>query len=197
MTVAISLQWNEDFRPIAEITLPVISSYAVKHGYTLYLHKCEQRSPEIVWQRIEDFRMMMDGHDVSVHMDCDYLITNSEITIEEIIGESTSDFITGADWNGINDGFSLWRKSSKSRYFLENFTRAFGGRYSSPQEVLNSAMKQSVNMEVLPQRRVNSYLPKEYGMTNLDAEWQPGDFALHLPGLSNSRRVEILKQFTA
>ena len=61
-------------------------------------------------------------------------------------------------------------------------------------------------IEILPHPSINSYLYEEYGdnygkivgvqkskPTHIEGQWEPGDFALHLPGIPNSIRIEIFE----
>ncbi len=196
MKVAISTQWNNDFREIAELTLPSIQSYCLKHGYSLYAHHCEQSSPDIVWQRIDDIKSLLFQFDLVVHLDADTLITNPHITIESIIGsETATDLFLGSDWNGINDGFSAWRNAEQSWLVLGAMRGARSMGYTSPQDYITRGLRpREINAETLSQRMVNSYKTEEYGDLRERYEWHPKDFLLHLPGIGNHRRVEILKE---
>ncbi len=205
MRIAISLQYNHDFAEIAGLTLPVIEAYALKHGYSAFINRCDMVSPEIVWQRCPDERMLLDTFDAVVHLDADILITNPEVTIESLIElgkqqgmEHGPDYCVGTDLNGINNGFSLWMNSWRARVTLGKLMRTYfadKNLYSSPQDALmDGKFAPELAMWKMPQRLCNSYLHTEYGLTNEEGEWQAGDFILHLPGMGNARRVEILKE---
>lgn len=197
MKIALSLQYNDAFAEIAALTVPVIQRYALRHGYSLFVHRCDLVSPEIVWQRIEDVAKLLPDFDAVAHLDVDLLITNPEIKIGTIIAEEgrlpyhVPDLFMSTDCHGINDGFCVWLKKWASQCALKTLLAADRTRYSSPQHALPSV---PLDMHRMPQRLTNSYLHAEYGLEHPEGEWEPGDFILHLPGMGNARRVEILKQ---
>lgn len=193
MNVALSVQINDAFMDIARLTVPVMQSYALRHGYSLYVHKSHQVSPSIVWQRIIDVKELVHHHDVVVHLDADCLITNPEITIEEIMAGDDADLFMSTDCNGINDGFHIWRDTWAGSLVRNRLLESVRD-YSSPQAALSDpAFLGNFNMKPLPQRLTNSYRYAEYGQEHPEGEWSGNDFILHLPGIGNDRRVEILK----
>ena len=196
MTIALSMQYNDDFRAIADITVPRIEDYARRHGYSLFVHHTDLKSPEIVWQRVKDVRAILDLFDMVVHLDTDLLITNPDVRIEDITGHWKADIWCGTDANGLNDGFCIFTDSWESEQALRSLLGRDRGHYTSPQHALEH-MGQKVGIERITQRKCNSYHPGAYGPPDLKADWQPGDFILHLPGIGNDRRIEILNQYTS
>jgi hypothetical protein len=56
-------------------------------------------------------------------------------------------------------------------------------------------------IKVLSQRTMNSYDYKMYGVPGIDltwksGQWEPGDFVLHWPALSNQTRIALSKQIS-
>lgn len=196
MNIALSIQYNHSFKEIAAMTVPVMQAYAMRHGYSLFVHRSERYSPEIVWQRMEDVQMLLKTHDAVAHMDADCLITNSSLRIQDLIGDSDADLFMSTDCNGINDGFCLWMDTLLSKLTIERLLVADRARFSSPQDAVEKVCAVGLDMQRMPQRLTNSYLMAEYPTLPPDpnAEWQPGDFILHLPGLSNVRRIQILQE---
>lgn len=193
MKIAISLQHNEDFASIAELTIPVIARYAERHGYDFFPKKHDMNPEEIVWQRLDDVLELMPGYDAVVHLDADILITNPECRIDGLIMfDPNADYFCGEGPSGPNDGFSVWRCNDGGRRLIE-FVMDHGSEYSSPQELLAHGYD-SANKRRLHQRSCNSYLFAEYNMDSPLMEWKPGDFILHLPGIGNERRVQIIKE---
>jgi hypothetical protein len=198
MKIALTLQYNEDFREIVEITLPIVHAYAWAHGYSVFAHNCgTMKSPEIVWQRMDDVDAILPLFDAVVHLDADCLITNLAIKIEDCMEGCDRDVLVGMDCNGINDGFSIFRSTKEGRTLAYLFRhRNWPSGMSSPQEVMNRmhGAGEASCVGALPQRWCNSYVSMAYGPPDPKADWHPGDFILHLPGMDNKRRVELLKQ---
>lgn len=192
MKIAISTIWNDDFRDIAAITVPILTEYCLRHGYTLHAVHSDESSPEIVWQRLDGVTTLFSHHNCVVHMDADVLITNMTKTIEEIPGRQHWHIATSE--NGIiNDGVFIWN-TNKWVAFLSSEERF--GDFSSPQDAINKTHGKFMDIHHVPPRTMNSVLNAEYGQTNELTEWQPGDFVLHLPGMGNPRRIEILKEYS-
>jgi hypothetical protein len=50
--------------------------------------------------------------------------------------------------------------------------------------------------KLVNQKQFNSYLYEKYDWAWPDGQYTPGDFLLHLPGMSNEERVPILKEYS-
>jgi len=190
MKIAISTIWNSDFKEIAEITIPVMEEYCRRHGYTLCAQASVQYPPDIVWSRLDMICPLLETHDYAVHMDADVLITNLSIRFEDIAVERGRNIATSE--NGIiNDGVFIWGDKVWPRLLSSPEIRR---EHSSPQDAINSKYGSLMNIKHVEPRTMNSILNAEYGLENPLSEWQPGDFVVHLPGMGNARRVEVLKE---
>jgi len=199
MKIAISTQWNDDFKEIAAITLPVMQEYCARHGYTLFSNHSKEDSPKIIWQRAEDAENLLSKYcDAVVHMDADCLITNLNNRIEDIIelaGDADLIVTSDTDTSIMNDGVCIWLGEGG---LFACGDLAFGGKYSeysSPQDALNERAVPIKIVHLLPSV-MNSVLNGEYGSFDPETEWSEGDFILHLPGIGNARRVELLKEYS-
>ncbi len=197
MKIALSLQYNDAFKDIADITVPVIQAYALRHGYSVFVHKCDSVSPEICWQRVEDVAKLLPDFEMVVHLDADLLITNPDIRLGMIAAEQTRtlrnipDVLVSTDCNGINDGCCMWFRKWSTQCALKELMAVSVTKDTSLQNIMEG--KSGLSVHKMPQRLTNSYLHAEYGIEHPEGEWQPGDFILHLPGIGNARRIEILK----
>lgn len=191
MKIAISTIYNDDFKEIAALTVPVMQEYCLRHGYTFLATHSKAVGSAIVWERLVPVQMLFQTHEHVVHMDADCLITNLEKRIEDILGDRGQCVATSE--NGIiNDGVFIWG-TLKWLYALrqEEMLEVF----SSPQDALNQKYGSTMDIKHVPSRTTNSVLNAECDLENPATEWQQGDFILHLPGIGNLRRIEILKQF--
>lgn len=191
MNILITTEHNIDFWEISSITLPIIQQYSTSHGYSFMSRFTDLKSPDIVWMRMDTILDNIRKYDVVVHIDADCMITNPRISIEQILPDGF-DSCMSQDWNGINDGFSAWMNTWNSvcaiRSIIEDRIH-----YTSPQDAISRFHRKSLKMHVFNQRETNSYMTNEYGPIREESEWSREDFILHLPGIGNNRRVEILK----
>ena len=199
MKIAISTQYNHDFEEIAAITIPIMHEYCKRHGYILDASPTPSKSPAIIWERISDALMLLDsGCDAVMHMDADALITNLSVSVEDILSLlpnlSDADLVATAENDIINDGCCIWRATLGTMSAMQDIFSKLG-EFSSPQDVINNHAAALDVYHVSP-RTMNSVLNAEYGNVNPLTEWQDGDFVLHLPGVGNARRVELLKEYS-
>ncbi len=195
MTISVFTLFNEAFRPVADLTQPVLRDYCAKHGYLFRAFENPVVQCDIVWDRL--LPLFETQADWSVYVDTDVLITNPEIGLESIITAfPNTELIIGSDIQGLNDGMLMVKNSMVARAVVD-LVRSFQGAENvfCAQDgirdlLLTSGFKRDL-IAIAPQRMFNSYLYEEYGLTHEEGQWQPGDFALHLPGRTNERRCEI------
>lgn len=192
MSIAIATIWNESFRGIAEITNPVMQEYCMRHGYT-FLSVCSLwKSPEIIWERLAVVNNLKENSETVVYMDCDVLITNLTKRIQEL-NDPAFDHVATSENFIINDGVFIWN----TKKWIEVLRmEEFSENYSSPQDAINKVYGSAMDIKHLTPRSMNSVLNEEYGTKNELTEWQHGDFVLHLPGIGNERRIQILKEYS-
>jgi len=125
--------------------------------------------------------------------DADAIITNPEIPVDGII-DSDSDLILSKDVNGLNNGVFLIRNCAAAISFLEEvyaqtqFIDDPTWEQAAVKHVLRNGMAPSLRVKFVPQRRFNSYLSGLSGGYCPEAEYQFGDFVLHLPSVKNGVR---------
>jgi len=142
MIVVTSLH-DENFEPLAELTLYKNKlEYCLKHGYRLHYAKdggdkvsglrMMAKLPPIPdthapmgWGKIFLMKEAMEKYPDAewiFNTDCDVMITNMEIKVEDIIKEHTTDnthIVIPADCNGINCGNMIIRNSPIGKAFLD------------------------------------------------------------------------------
>lgn len=151
----------------------------------------------------------------------DTMITNYDIKLEGLI-DPDYHFIVPNDLWGLNTDCLLVRASSESATFLEEVYSTFhkyvdengvnidtgvrlpdGGARSWAEQGAINDLKDKYNdiIKVVPQKTMNSYLyqmyPSPWHQRGLDCDgndgtWAPGDFLLHLPGMPNEARLNIV-----
>lgn len=199
MSFALFTSFDAPYKPVAARTLPVLTEYCLRHGYELNVRINPSCERGIIWNRMNDLSRYRGPHRWLVHVDSDILITNPTIRLEEIIASAQPTggtlYIVGSDCNGVNDGMMFMSNEVAAR------ASAAAAFVVAPEDCFQTHITQSMTQAIqdgkiviAPQRLFNSYLKGEYGPNPSDGDWRKGDFALHLPGRSNERRVEILDQ---
>jgi len=132
------------------------------------------------------------GADYIFHLDCDSVITNHSIKLEEIIIKYRHDFLSGSDKNGISTGqFILKNTEANKALFRESVHATENGKCDHGQDFINRFKKDLVF--ATPQRVMNSYDGEaRLEAKDEEAHWQEGDFLVHLTGLTLERRMDRL-----
>lgn len=199
MNIGIFCQFNAPFKPVADITVPVMREYADRHGYRITIHEERPITRSIVWDRYEILSSEIQNFDAVVHMDADVLITNLHIPLEEFVhdGITMTACLTEDGGLRLNDGVAVFRNT-------ETVSKVLGHTFAAPDSDTVKCGQDSLEelYEIYPQlfhverhKAMNSFLYDEYGMPDTTiGHWTPGDFVLHLPGRTNERRVELFNQ---
>lgn len=185
---------------MADVTIPVLRSYCQKHDYDLIVHRggFGNRDRQFGFQKTELVATLLPRTDVMFIVDVDTLITNPDTKLEEFLVNDRGLFIA-KDVNGLNAGSYLVRNTSLSQVFLRSVLGLEGvpkmlGEQDAMRWIFDSGSFSNL-VHYLPHPSINSYLYQEYGIvkTHEEGQWERGDFLLHLPGISNERRIEIFK----
>lgn len=199
MKIGVFTNYDEVFKPVADITVPRMESYCKKHGYTFCADTQKLTPFRVVWEKFRVLKEVVPHYDWSLYLDTDVLITNPEIKLEKHLDDS-SEVIVAMDMNGLNCGAMFFKRTPGVIKLIEDTLRkATYPEITSEQhgfiETLADAAL-SVKYRLAPQRHFNSY---PYELYNLPAttigNWEPGDFAMHLPGMTVAQRVEIFNRY--
>lgn len=204
MKFLITTEYNEAFAGVADLTMPVIAEYAERHGYGLLIERNPQ-CKDIVRRRYETIAEVcaVGSVDWVVHLDADVLLTNLTVPLAEVVEEAMMNTrhpriimseCPYKDAMQCNDGVALFAATydNSIECTMAANVQATGDIWCG-QDYFNHIS--DVPITLLPQHKLNGMLFKEYGMEWPLGEWREGEsFALHLPGMRNDRRVEILKE---
>ena len=185
--------------------------YCRRHRYDLFIggRSClpHGESDHAAFGKIRLLRMLLLEYEWVLVMDQDAVFANASLRIEDAIlrllphadGSSNNarsqDLIVTQDWNGINTGVMLVRRSEWSRNFFERVAHPPREcRHSGPwweQSVITclldqrkvgfGAMSDGWKIAFARQRLMNSY-PAPYDMNVESARYVPGDFIVHFAG---------------
>jgi hypothetical protein len=209
LNIAILTVYTEDYKPLADIVIPNLQRYCLKHDYDLYDFKIDHSGVYYGYQKLEKLLAILkeENIDAVLCIDLDVLITNHNIKIESFL-DSEHDFYITKDVNGINAGSFIIKSSEWSIKFLRTILHNTS-KFECEQnafEYFNNLPEHKDKIKVLEHPSINSYMYAEYGPTwgiivdkkidkplHKEGNWEIGDFILHLPGITFERRLEIFK----
>lgn len=204
MKICVCTQYNTPFQGVADVTVPVLEEYCERHGYQLAVRVDPPIHRSVVWDRVKLIQDCMDGADWVAYFDTDVLITNLHIRLEEFMsGESIvmTEARTEDGREVINDGVCFFENLPYVRRTLDQiWDTPDSPTIFCAQDVIQKMsddwdLKGILSIE--RQKSFNSFLYAEYGMPETTlGNWTPGDFALHLPGRTNERRVELFTEYS-
>lgn len=197
MTIGVYTLYDDVFEPCAAITMPILLKYCERHGYPLTIATERLSEQRVVWDKIPLLLENLHLNEWSFWIDADVLITNPEIKLESFLLDCPiqSDFIWSHDGNGPNLGVFFTRNSTQARVVLSDAWHMRGrADIGSEQHAVIEACRTSERVLIthVHQKRFNSYPYEAYNLPpTTEGNWTPGDFAMHLPGMTVDRRVEI------
>ena len=202
--ILISVIYTDDWQPIVDLTKPSLVEYCKRHGYHFTYNKYERRLKDFDKIRFLLDIMQQGYYDYIWQLDADAIITNHNIPIDKFIDDAHELFIC-KDINAINCGSFIIHQSTWGEWLLAWMLDLEGmeGKHCE-QDALAEYMKcfpaqAERKIKFLEHPSINSYLCELYReydhlKEKPSEQWSEGDFVLHLPGVDNSRRIEILKQ---
>jgi hypothetical protein len=200
MKIAVMSFFDSGFHPLTDITIPNLVEYCKRWGYSMYLGEpFKDVDARDTFERIiYAYHLLQDkGYDAVMWIDGDAIITNHNIRIEDRIADHK--FVIAADIHGYNAGVFMAANYSLTKQFLfaiNHLGKPLTGHHPFREQesiVRYLSFPPYQNLAtVLPQRMMNSYLNEFYGRPIwMDGNWEPGDWILHLPGMSLEQRVAI------
>lgn len=201
MRILVFTQYGDNYRGIAEITTPVMRQYCDRHGYLFEELILDGTGDEYYYKKHEFIRDVFDEDkaDAVFYLDCDAIITNHTMRLEDFIPYGASFLIT-EHAGELNGGVIFVRKTNRGND-VNNFILAHRNKFENEQNVLNhykSELLYANEMNVRPHPSFNSLDYSQYvEFPNIrkpeEGHWVEGCFILHTPALSISSRIEVLK----
>jgi hypothetical protein len=196
MIPAVITCYSENMAEVAALTVPTHAKFAE----TWSMHHEARTVPQegAIWAKIAMIREYLDrGHPLVCWLDADAAVTNP--TKRE---PRTSSLALTCDVHGPNAGIMFIANTLLTRQFffaLSGHARQIVEDRINPEQtgirLLTAHLPYDRLLEIRAQRTMNSYWPGAYQYPGAEeAHWQKGDLILHLPGLENERRLEILSQ---
>lgn len=203
MKFIITSESSESFKSVSDITFPIIQEYCDRHGYEFRPKVVVNPERDSIWERVRSLQAALKDCDWAVHIDADCLVTNMHIPLTEFIENEKSIVISCAPYRGtpmFNDGFCMVRGYDGFNSILDKcweMNRPQDGIFCA-QDALWRMYQVSWRdfFSVQPQKRFNSFIWSAYNKPeSTPGNWTPGDFILHLPGMTTEKRVELLTRY--
>ena len=201
MRIMVFTEYGSNYKPIANITVPINKSYCEKHGYEWRELILDGTGNEYYYKKHEFIRDVFDKDeaDLIFYLDCDAIITNHTKRLQSFMTYGAQFWIT-EHAGELNGGAILVRKSNRGND-VNNFILAHRDKFQNEQNCINYYKKELLyanTMATLKHPAFNSLDYSQYPeFPNLrrseDGCWNEGDFVLHTPALSIEQRIKILK----
>lgn len=203
MKIAIQILFTSNWKPLADIVLPVANEYCDTHSYQPHFVVYDEPCPsDFGFRKLTEARQLFEnGVDVVVCMDLDTKITNHLILVESFLERGKDAYFT-FDVNGLNAGVFILINSAWTKEFIDILLSKKGiPNIHCEQDAIIAYLKDyptSGKTKIVSHPAFNSYMYAEYNgqygqPAHNEGQWETGDFVLHLPGISMGRRIEILK----
>ncbi len=199
---------------VFNLTLPSKQRYCKKYGYDLLslrsfgIDKKNRYKPEdIAALRVVRPLEMLEYYDIVMWIDADSIITNDNININDFPLDDDHCFYASWDWNGqvsMSTGNFILTNNQHTSYF-ENTFHKIRHNFNSEQEGINVMYNYDLNskniIKILDHNFLGSVSSKEICKEAwLDRPapthpWTKDSFLLHLTGLSNKKRIEMLHEY--
>lgn len=202
---------------VFDVTLPSKQRYVQRHGYNIMCLRSfspnsaipsddtfNNLTRDLGFSRVIECFRMLNWYDVVFWADADSLITNPEISIHDIIGENNSPFILSHDWSTTkyaSTGNFIIQKTEYVAEFMESFCNVAKG-FQEEQCTINHMWKDPLGskmVSVIDHKFLNSIPTREmYGSSwngrfDIISNWTPDSFLIHLTGVDNTTRHNILQ----
>lgn len=193
MKITLLTAASHEYWPLLQLTAPNKLQYCLKHHIQLDVKK---HTTFIASDRQWMMLKSLDHSDWLWFMGADTLVMNHNIDVRQFLDDKY-DFIIGEDINGINNDVFFLKNNDISNQFLYRVIE-LNKIEANDQESMKVAMREmpEFKVKIVHQKQFNSYLYSEYNYPNDNGgSYSKGDFVLHLPGIPNSRRIEIVKEY--
>ena len=193
---------NNNFFSLAEKTLDNNKvPYCIKHGYPLIVKTDNWRNIPIGYEKAFLIQTAFTDYpdcDWVFFSECDTLITNMDIKLENIVENEQKHFVITTDMNGINAGSFFVRNTNEGRSYIQAMIDSIG-QFAHEQDFIKDSYFESKKyaniISVYPQKSFNSY--DYYNIYKTPAfdyygnpgNWEKGDFIIHFPGRDYDERL--------
>ena len=200
--------FNDNFKKLASITHYNKELYAKKHGYMIEVKtKDFEENFHIYFEKMRVISNLFNKYpelEWAFWIDCDAMITNFNIKLEDIIDNNYHLIIT-KDINNINAGCYFIKNSPEGREYINmminNNDKYFNHIWGDQQCMIDSYEKYKNIIKIVPQKTFNSYnynlyshmFPKDDHWNKMyeEGNWEKDHFVIHWPGINQDHRIQM------
>ena len=202
-----------NYQDLADLTDQTKIEYCDRYGYKFFVLKENKYSDIMGFNKIGYILDLLNTNpeiEWLLFTECDATITNLTIPIEDKI-DNEYHLVIPVDRLSLNAGNLLVRNSPEARRYLKMIMDSepkYKDHEWAEQQVMIDTIDNYTNIvKIVEQRYMNSYIQAPYDYCDVrkdifgnNAEWQIGDWILHMPGLHKPVRIqlvtEVLKHIT-
>lgn len=178
---------SDDYRQLAELTYPTIDRYADEYGIDVVRYRTGGDLFTVCKTKIKNMIGLLEmGYTHVLWIDTDaYIQTPVPLSFPD------GDLFIAKDVNGINAGVM-----AVSQGAIPMLERVLSMPMTAPwyEQGLIASVLDDYNVVYMPQRDFNAYFYELYGLSWDEGQVHEGSFIVHLPGLSNENRIDILRK---
>jgi len=210
---------EDSIMSVLDISMKSKQKYAQKHNYDLICMRSfgsdssgRYKDTDIGFLRVLRVFEFLDYYDIVMWIDADALITNDSYKIEDFQLTPDCIFYASADWNNnttLNTGNFIIQKTENLKFFKEAFFKA-SQQFQHEQDTVNFLFyRTQFNslMKMLHHKYLNSALDNQLAIPllqpsdqigwsrsrpNVVNPWNKDCFLVHLTGMSNINRLNII-----
>lgn len=199
--------YTDEWKPMVDLVEPLWREYADRHGYQLKLVLCDNHFPPYHYSFTKTFfvsQWLKNGGsrfvDSTFVIDLDMIPTNMNHVLERTICRSGARGIgsvaMGKDINGWNSGAYFVSNLPYNLSWLDTIVNLRGVTTSEQHamwlinEPFDVSETEAVNF--IPYEEYEGF---EFQRKAHYSQWEPGDFTLHLPGMTNEKRMELFAKY--
>lgn len=214
---------TENMFPVLDLTLESKQKYARRHGYDFLVKRCWKgvakyhlaQYEETMFRHILGFLRVLvcfeqlKDYDAVMWLDGDSVVTNSDITMEEITGHSDSCFYVSMDWavgvQTFSTGNFIVKRHAKTQELYEQFLE-------TSKKIIGNEMQEQITLNIIHSsyphlrdcfqivhRKYLQSVPQVQektatwrGRPAIQEPWNPDCFIAHLTGITQQERIQIL-----
>lgn len=203
----------DDWHLVSNLTFNSKNKWCQKHGYDIlhvnFFEDVRQKTEHLGFLRvIKAIDLLQNNYDVVLWLDGDTLVTNQEMTIDNILQEKQHTLYFSYDW--IPNSFQVSSFAVRNTPFANTVKEYLYDHFEVENEqlVLNTAYSQNRDfrreIKVLPHNFLNAmakevmetqwWLPPRNPIPEA-SQWREGCFLAHFGGISNVDRVSLMKKY--
>jgi hypothetical protein len=192
--------YTSNIQELSDLSYDSLIRYGTKHNIPVVRQLLTNPTRPASWHKIECILNTLEYSNYVMWIDCDTTIIDYDFNITEMLDES--EIYVSRDINGINCGIMIWRNTPRTLEILNKiwsmteflnhqwweqaaFHKLYDDNYNDIQTIT----------KFVDQSKINAYDYSLYGLSYPVGQVGDDSMILHLPGVSNQRRIEIIKQY--